>query len=177
MSGFYHEEQRFNSILMWLIIVVSFIPVNVIFLYGSYQQLIMGEPWGSKPMSDTALLTVTLLTFFVSLVLVWLAFNTVLTLEIKDKTVVYRLAPLMRQKTIHFSEIKDWQVRPIKPLSEYGGYGWRVTPTSRAYILAGQHALIIEPQNGKKIAISTKNPEAVAAACQKEWQRYKEQNP
>ncbi len=172
MAVFYQEKQQFRNPWMWALIGISFVPVNAIFIYGCYQQLLLGEPWGNKPMGDTALLLTTLSTLVVSLALIGIALHTELTLTLKDKTVFYRLGPVMREKAIHFSDIKDWQVKPINPITDYGGYGWRLTRQSRAYILNGQHALVIQPHSGKKIAISTQNPQAVAAAFSREWQRF-----
>jgi len=54
----FKEEQRFKQPWIWLI----FIPVAAspvfIFGYGMNKQLIHGEPFGDKPMSDTGLIIV-----------------------------------------------------------------------------------------------------------------------
>ena len=51
MNLLFTEKQRFNQWWLWIpLIGIVLIPV-----YGIYQQVIKGEPFGSNPMSDTGL--------------------------------------------------------------------------------------------------------------------------
>ena len=58
----YKEIQRFTQWWLWLILVI----VNLVFTYGFYEQVITGQPFGDKPMSDTGVTVATLVTFLLS---------------------------------------------------------------------------------------------------------------
>lgn len=51
----YSERQRFKQWWLWLILL----GVNGLFLFGVFKQVIGGQPFGDKPMSDAGLLIAT----------------------------------------------------------------------------------------------------------------------
>jgi len=171
---FYQEKQNFRKPLVWMLVSVSILPVLGIMLYGCYIQLIAGKLWGNNPMSDTALLLITLIVFIVSLAIFWMIFSAELELQLKDKSVQYNFYPFLGKKVIHFHEIQSWEIKVIRPLIEYGGYGWRITPKTKAYIISGKNAVILKPKQGKQIAIDTINPEGLQLALEKEWHPIRE---
>ena len=94
-------------------------------------------------------------------------------MEIKDKSVHYQFRPF-KEQVIYFSDLLSWEVKSIKPIFGFGGFGLRITRKSKAYIVNGKNALILKPKKGKKIIIDTINPEGIKEAMTKEWQRFKE---
>ena len=151
----------------------TMLPGNGVLLYGLYQQLVLGEPWGSEPNSDISLIVVTLIIMLFSAIIFWLIFSIELVVEIKDKSVHYQFRPF-KEQVIIFSDLLSWDVKSIKPIFGFGGFGLRITRKSKAYIVNGKNALILKPKKGKKIIIDTINPEGIKEAMTKEWQRFKE---
>ena len=156
---------------------IALLPIIGIMLYGSYKQLVLGEVWGNKPISDIALIIITLIVVILTLAITWFIFNLELIVEIKNKQVHYKLRPIFSEKVIHFSELESWVIKPINPINpitQFGGYGWRVTPKSKAFIINGKNALFLKPKEGKKIVLDTNKPIELKAFLDKEWQRFKE---
>jgi len=56
------ETQMFKQWLLWLILF----GINGLFLFGVVKQVIYGEQFGDKPMSNTGLLIATSLTFLLT---------------------------------------------------------------------------------------------------------------
>ena len=173
MALYYQEKQNFRRTGVWIIVSASMLPVNGVLLYGLYQQLVLGEPWGSEPNSDISLIIVTLVIMLFSAILFWLIFTVELVVEIKDKAVYYQFRPF-KENSIKFRDLLSWEVKSIKPIFGFGGFGLRITPKSKAYIINGKNALILKPKKGKQIVIDTINPEGLKASMTKEWQRFKE---
>jgi hypothetical protein len=173
MALYYQEKQNFRKPGIWIFVSATMLPVNGVLLYGLYQQLVLGEPWGSEPNSDISLIVVTLVIMLFSAIIFWLIFTVKLVMEIKDKAVYYQFRPF-KVNSINFSDLLSWEVKSIKPIFGFGGFGLRITPKSKAYIINGKNALILKPKKGKQIVIDTINPEGVKASMTKEWQRYEE---
>ena len=67
---YFKEEQKFDQVWFRLIILLSYVPLTVIFGIGIYQQIFLGKPWGNNPTSDTALLITTAFLFLVMAILI-----------------------------------------------------------------------------------------------------------
>jgi hypothetical protein len=173
MAFYYQEKQNFRKPGTWIFVSATMLPVNGVLLYGLYQQLVLGEPWGSEPNSDISLILVTLIIMIFSAIIFWLILSVELVVEIKDKAVYYQFRPF-KNKVINFSDLLSWEVKSIKPIFGFAGYGLRITTKSKAYIVNGKNALFLKPKKGKQIVIDTINPEGIKASMTKQWQRFEE---
>ncbi|OGU34186.1 MAG: hypothetical protein A2068_15215 [Ignavibacteria bacterium GWB2_35_6b] len=63
----FYEEQKFDQLWFKIAVNGSLIPVIAIFLFAVVQQVILKEPFGNNPMSDSALTIVSIIAIFVSL--------------------------------------------------------------------------------------------------------------
>ena len=52
MKTEFKEEQKFTQWWLWLILI----PIGVLPIFGIYKQMILGEMFGDKPMSDLGLI-------------------------------------------------------------------------------------------------------------------------
>lgn len=59
----FSEKQRFNQIWLWVILL----GLTALFLFGLVKQVVLGEPFGTKPMPDGGLILVNLLLILLSL--------------------------------------------------------------------------------------------------------------
>jgi len=84
MSAYYHELQSFRKPVFWIIMSIALLPTIGIMLYGSYKQLVLGEVWGNKPISDITLIIITLIVVILTLAIAWFIFNLELIVEIKN---------------------------------------------------------------------------------------------
>lgn len=89
-----------------------------------------------------------------------------LLLAINLKTQIYKdhisisFFPFFKNKLINFSELDKYYVRKYNPITEYGGWGFRigVFGKGQAYNIRGNMGLQLEYKNGKKLLIGTQSP-------------------
>lgn len=138
------EEQKFSQWWLWLILI----PVGIMPIYGMYKQLLLGESFGSKPMSDTG--------FIVFSILVFLIIGLFLMMRLKTKIdaagIHMRYFPFMK-KEVKWHEIKKVEVVDY---GFVGGWGIRFwTSYGTVYNMKGSKGLAIELESGKKFLIGT----------------------
>ena len=149
LKSTYTEIQKFDQWWLWAILIgVVCIPI-----YGLFQQLILGQPFGSKPMSDWGLL------LFFAGTLCFLAFFRYMELhtEIDTSGIRFRLRPIS-------SEVFTWDQIEEVSLISYGfvGYGLRFSPKyGTVYNTSGKRGLSIILKNGGRFIIGTRDPEGV----------------
>jgi hypothetical protein len=157
----FKETQRFNQ--KWIIILVS-IPV-LITLWGIVQQIVLGKPFGNNPAPDWVLL----LSLLVPLLIIGFIFGLALHTRIDKNGIYYRFAPIHRhERWIRWSEVKDAYVRKYKPISEFGGWGFRMGGRSgKALNTSGNMGLQILFRDGKRLLLGTQKPDEVKRVLEK----------
>ena len=151
-SAIFSEKQKFDQWWIWLI----FIGTNSILLFGAYQQLILGESFGDKPMSDTGLILSLILSLGITLLFVMLSLETVIT----KQSISFNFKPFSRNNIL----LKN--IDSVK-LVNYGfvGSGIRMgTKYGTIYKIKGQTGLAIVLKNGKKYCIGTQKEDEMLAA-------------
>lgn len=79
-----------------------------------------------------------------------------LELRIEPDEIKYRFIPFFSKwKSITREEIKEVQVISYSPISDYGGWGLKGNKTTKAYSILGDHGLLINHGQKKKIMIGT----------------------
>lgn len=115
----YTERQRFKQWWLWLILL----GVNGLFLFGVFKQVIGGQQFGDKPMSNTGSLVATGLTFALTLLFI----NFRLDTTIKKDGIYVRFFPFhLKFKHYTWESLTKSFVRQYSPLTEYGGWGLRL---------------------------------------------------
>ena len=149
MKSAYTEIQKFNQWWLWiLLLAVLGLPV-----YGMFQQIILGKPFGSKPMSDLGLVL-----FFVgTLLLIGLFWYLQLRTEIDETGIRFRLRPIS-------SEVFTWDQIEHVEIITYGfvGYGLRFSSKyGTVYNTSGNRGLSIRLKSGGRFVIGTQKPEGL----------------
>ena len=159
----FREVQRFRQKWLLVILVAVSLCLVILFGYGMIKQFIFGEPWGDKPMSDTALAIVGPLMILLGTGLLWLFLGMKLITEVRKDGVYINFVPLSRQ-TILFAEIVSYEVRTYKPIREYGGWGVRYGWAGKAYNVSGNRGVQLKLSSGKGLLIGSQCPEELAQA-------------
>ena len=140
----FKEKQRFTQWWLWLVLIGT----GVLPIFGIYKQIILGEKFGSKPMSDFGLI-IFCLSFFGVIALFWFMR---LKTEIDQNEIRIDFFPFVK-KRMHWKEIKNAE---IVDYGFVGGWGIRFWPKyGTVYNTKGSMGLAIELLNGKKILIGT----------------------
>ena len=139
----FKEVQKFTQWWLWLIILgVATLPI-----YGIYKQLIIGEKFGTNPLSNNGLILFSIFVFFL-ISLFWLI---KLTTQINNDEIKIKFFPFLT-KSIKWDTIKNAEI------INYGFVGWGIkigTKYGTVYNTKGKVGLAIELNNGKKYLIGT----------------------
>jgi uncharacterized membrane protein len=107
----FEEKQRFTSWWLWtLLIGITLIPV-----YGIFQQIIMGTPFGDNPMPDYGLL------LFLLFMLLFMGFFWILqlTTTITDESIQIVFFPFVRKNSSgKRSKISSWSIMDLSAAGE-----------------------------------------------------------
>jgi hypothetical protein len=167
---FYTEVQRFNQLWLKLLMGAAWIASMVPFFIGIHEQMIRGNPWGDRPMSDTGLIMTAVSVLILMGVITFLLFESRLIIEVDDRGIHYRFPPfLLKNRLIHKEEIASFEVRKYNPLLDYGGWGVRVgfPGKGKAYNVSGNIGLQLHLLNGKTVLFGTCRPDAIRYAMER----------
>lgn len=146
----FKETQRFKQKWLWLILAF----VNGIILFGVYKQVFIGYQFGNNPMSNSLLITVSILLFTLTIFIAKCKLET----EIKTDGIYVRFFPFHIQFKYYPWEILTKSfVRIYSPIIEYGGWGLRkgLFKNGNAYNVSGNKGLQLEFSDKKKMLIGT----------------------
>ena len=156
------ESQKFKQWWLWMILL----GINGLFLFGVYKQVIGGQQFGDKPISNTGLLITTGLT----LLLTFLFINFRLDTIIKKDGIYVRFFPFhINFKHYNWNSLTKSFVRQYSAISEYGGWGLRLGLFGKgaAYNVSGNKGLQLEFNNNKKLLIGTNKADELTEALNK----------
>lgn len=152
----FHESQRFRQWFFWLPIGV----VTFIVWYLFFQQVLLSHPQGNVPVPNWLAILLA-----VCFGLGFPAFAAVvrLTTDVTAGEVNVRLVPF-RGRTILLSSVASAEERTYSPMSEFGGYGIRVSRAGRAYNAYGNLGVQLVLDDGSRILIGTQRPQELIGA-------------
>jgi hypothetical protein len=161
----FREEQRFRQPWLWGVLALSTGTTLVLFAYGMVRQLLLGEPWGDRPMSDAALALVGASVILVDAGLLLLMWSARLTTEVRTGGLYLRFFPFHRTwQRIPFEEILSSEARTYNPIGEYGGWGIRYGLRGKAYNVSGDRGVMLELAGGKTLLVGSQRADELAAA-------------
>ncbi len=161
----FREQQRFKQPWLWLLVGGSMLFLAGVFAWGLYSQLILGEPFGDRPISDTALIWTSIFVFAISFGVIALMLACKLITEVRDDGVFVRYLPFhLRYHLISMHDATRWEAVTYRPIMEYGGWGIRWTMRGRAYNVYGNRGVRIDFGNGRHLLIGSQRPDELEAA-------------
>jgi hypothetical protein len=168
---YFEETQTFrDSRWLWIVVVISFLVTLLPLADGLYWQLVRGEPWGDRPLSDGGLLALSafVLATWVLAMAVLISFR--LDVRIDDSGVHYRVVPIkMNWQTAGKEQILNYSIEKKFRLLQAGGFGYhrnRFTGTRSVRIRGGHHLKLLL-KNGNTLLLGTQNPGELEMAMKK----------
>jgi hypothetical protein len=157
----FEESQQFRNRSFWIFLGTLLLFLITLFGYGFIKQIILGQPFGTKPASDSGIILTTAFVYLLCAGLFLLFFFAKLTTIINKDGVFIKYVPFRnRKKHIPLNEIESLHVRKYDPIREYGGFGLRFGfKGGMAYNVSGFWGLQIIMKDGEKILIGTQKPE------------------
>jgi uncharacterized protein with PQ loop repeat len=151
----FKEKQKFTQWWLWLFLI----GIGLFQVYGLFKQLIKGENFGDKPMSDIGLIFFTIVPFGIIILFWYMKLET----EIDPKEIRIRFTPLVK-KTFKWEDVKSVTVLNYK----FVGYGVRLfTSYGTVYNTRGNKGLAIELKSGKKFLIGIQKGDELAQIIEK----------
>jgi hypothetical protein len=152
----FQEKQYFRQ--TWLVLL--FLGMNLMFVYGIIQQIIFRDPWGNNPAPDGVLIAIWLLLLGLSILFMRMCLHT----QIDEVGIWFSFFPLVTNpRQIKWEEVATMEIRTCKPIREFGGWGLRYGARGlTAYTTSGKHGLEIHTKKGKKIFLGTQKPSEMA---------------
>jgi len=186
ITVYFREEQKYSqSPRMW-ILILTFLITTIPFLFGLYQQLVLGKPWGDQSMSDNNLILTTIFMIVLMGSLVFFFARMKLQVMIDENGIHYRFPFfIIKEVLIPRDKIERYEVRKFKPLVEYGGWGYkqgihrkfkRLSKKGAALTIKGTIGLQLYFKDGKKLLIGTQRAEAIRRAMDKMMKEETERN-
>jgi hypothetical protein len=158
----FSERQKFKQWWLWLILF----GINGLFLFGVFKQVFGEQQFGNKPMSNTGLLTATVLTILLTLLFI----NFRLDTQIKKDGIYVRFFPFhIKFKHYAWDSLTKSYVRQYSAITEHGGWGLRLGLFGKrtAYNVSGSKGLQLEFKTNKKLLIGTNKADELTKALNK----------
>ena len=157
----FSETQYFRQKWLWAIII--FFPAFS--LYGIYEQIIMGNPIGDKPISDDGLIWFTVL---IGVGLPLLFYSIRLKTRVSEEGLHYQFFPIhLKERTIPYVDIESFKARKYSPLKEFGGWGIRFGFEGKAYNVSGEEGLQLVLKNERKVLFGSQKAKELEKAMKK----------
>ncbi|THD30965.1 DUF6141 family protein [uncultured Flavobacterium sp.] len=156
------ERQRFRQWWLWFILL----GINGLFLFGVIKQVVGGEPYGDKPMSNTGLIITMALTVFLTFLFVSFRLETI----IRKDGIYVRFFPFhLKFRHYAWETLTKCYVRQYAPIAEYGGWGLRYgfMGKGKALNVSGNKGLQLEFTDNKKLLIGTNKPNELTEILKK----------
>ncbi len=151
----FKEVQTFRRWWAWL----GIIAINALFIYAIIQQVILKQPFGSKPASNIVLILLEI----IPLLLLIFVFSIKLKTTINSDGIYYRYYPFQFKTTfISWDELSDAYLREYNSLYEYGGWGIRIGTAKTGNAIntsaSSNIGLQLKFRDGELLLIGTRRP-------------------
>jgi hypothetical protein len=153
---FFLEQQSFRQ---RRVLILLAIPPAAMLLILAWQ-VILGHPWGTKPVSNASVLGWTVFLWLVYLRLVTVRLVTL----VGPGELSVGMRGLWRERHIPLNEIKTAKIVTYDAARDYGGYGIRTTRRGKAYIAGGDRGVRLELVKGGAVLVGSARPEELLAA-------------
>lgn len=162
----FEETQRFNQCWLWLVLLGTTFVLVLIFAYGLIEQLVLGRPWGDRPVSDTVLVLSASAILIFQAGMLYIFYTLKLITCVTENGVRIRFYPF-RSTLIPFADIQSCEARTYRPLAEYGGWGIKYGRSGKAYNISGDRGVQLVLTNGRRILIGSQRAEELATTIEK----------
>jgi hypothetical protein len=159
----FREEDRFVQPWVWVLLMLALVVVIGLYGWGLVQQLVLGKPWGTRPMGDGELVASAVIVTAVMVAVVWLIASMRLIVEVRSDALIINFRPLTR-RVLAYGDIVNCEPRRYRPILHYGGWGLRWGWKSNAYTVRGNEGVWLELAQGRPVLIGSQRPRKLAEA-------------
>jgi len=147
----FEEKQRFTQWWLWLLIAIPL----VFILFEPFKMMIGRGTLSIEDLGNgfwVGLIAIVLVYIFIALCH--------LTVVIDENGVAYQLFPFqINLKRVPWKNLEKAYTRKYLPITEYGGWGYRIGLKGKAINIRGNHGIQLMLKSGKKLLLGTQRPE------------------
>jgi hypothetical protein len=166
-DSIFFEEQPMRDNKLFYTMLAAGIGIIAFFGYGIYRQIIVGEPFGDRPMGDRELLVVGGLYILLGLVFIVGFWRGGLVTEVRPSGLYVKFSPFHREfRRVPLEGIRLCRSIRYRPILDYGGWGIRVGFRKRAYNISGNAGVEIEYEDGRTLLLGSKKADQLAGAIE-----------
>jgi hypothetical protein len=158
----FHEVQYFHQ--RWRLAILA--GLVTVFLYGCFQQVVRGQPWGNRPVSSALLVVMTLA---LAALIYWLLKMHLVT-EVRERELYVHFMLFWKPRRFPFSAILSVEPVTYRPIEQYGGRGIRRGRHGWAYTVSGDRGVKLVLAGGEQFLVGSQRPEDLAAAIRRRLQ-------
>lgn len=165
----FSEQQSFRQTAwIWIIILPVALGSSLLMVYGFYQQVILGDPWGNKPMSDAALTAVTAGVVLTEGLVIAFVSSMQVSVEVTSQEFRYRFFSFTGWNTLSRREIESYTISNYSFL-DARGWGYRKDRRTKTVcmIITSDYVLTLKLTDGRTIMMSTCNKEEMERAMRR----------
>jgi hypothetical protein len=163
----FHEIQRFRQASLWGLLGTSAFVVIGVMGCGLFIQLVLGRPWGKKPVPDGVLVLIAGAPILIVAGLLWLMYAAHLITEVRTGGLYVKFYPFHRSfQKIDLNNVINMEVLTYRPLLDYRGYGIRYGAWGKVYNVYGNRGVRLTYRGGKILMIGSQRPEELAGALE-----------
>lgn len=163
----FREEQRPWAGFL-LIGAVSCLVAIGVFAWAMIRQFVFHVPFGDRPMSDTALVTLGSMVIALALAGLIVTCMARLTIEVRRDGLYVQFRPFhLRPKKIDLGQVVSVTAVTYRPILQYGGWGIRWTIKGKAYNARGDRGVRLDYANGRHLLLGSQRPDELAVAIER----------
>lgn len=149
----FRERQQFRQRWLWLLFALVSVPILALLGYAVYQQIVLDQPFGIHPASDTELVLVSSTVFVLHTTVIALFWFARLDVEVTKSELSIRFRPFhLRPRRIALQTIVDARARHGDANGE------------AAYRVSGDEAVQLTLADGKRMLIGSRRSAELEAA-------------
>jgi hypothetical protein len=160
-----YTEKQSMAKFWWIFLIMA---INIVMMFTFW----LAE---DDPTEKQEILYGLLISLAVEVGIIVLFISMQLKTKIDDKGVTFSFKPFLRDRAYTWAEIDKVWVRKYKPISEYGGWGFKggfLRKAGRAYNVWGDKGLQLELKNGKRILIGTQKHDELVVFLKRLKEKY-----
>jgi hypothetical protein len=171
VRSYFEEVQALkDNRWIWMLLIVASLGALLPLIYGLYWQVGNGQPWGNEPMSDNALIALTVFIFMAMIATAWILLSVKLEVKIDPNGIHYKFFPdKPAWRLISRDEIDSYEIRKRSNIFELVGFGSRGDwlKETKSLAIRGTKHLLVQLKNRERIILGTQDPEAMERALEK----------
>lgn len=152
----FHERQYFRQAAIWILVAATDLVVVASLVYMLTME---------QDSADQAALWAIYGSLLLCLVMTGMFLRSCLEVKVTTSGIHYRFTLFQRKpRLLEPAMVRQWVIRDIRPVMEFGGFGIRKSKNGTAYLVSGKKAVIFDLNDGKKLVIGTQKPDALESA-------------